>query len=148
MSAASRHAYDLIIPQLPAREAAVLGVLLKNAEAPGYPRSIRVGPHGMTNREIAHALGLERDSVSPRTARLRQKGLICEAGIKGKETVYEIRHEPLLANLPRAKSAQYIKGAKDAIACVNRMVSIYGNDEAKRSAMVNVANVIERELLQ
>lgn len=114
MSTASQSAYERIIPELPAREAAVMGVLLKAAEAPGFPGSHRRGPCGMTNRQIASALGLDRDSVSPRTARLRQKGLVVEAGISGSETLYEAALEPDFVKAPiKERSREYRRALAD-----------------------------------
>lgn len=106
MTAASLAAYDAILPELPAREAAVLGALLK-------PRGD--GYRGRTNREIAEVLGLERDSVSPRTAKLRQKGLVAEIGTRGPETIYEVVPEPNFVKAPgKRKPKAYYYAIEDA----------------------------------
>ena len=119
MSQASLQAYDAILPELPAREAAVLGVLRSFKQSRQYE-----GPAGRTNRWVAKALGLDRDSVSPRMARLRQKGLVVEVGIDGKETLYEIVLDPQFDRAPgRRKPKAYIQAIEDAKAELYQMIA-------------------------
>lgn len=126
MSQASRDAYASILPELPAREAAVLQTLLTFREAPGCgPGSVRRGPTGMTNREIARILGLDRDSISPRTARLRQKGLLVEAGVRGKETLYEAALEPQFDPKPRSKPKAWHDAIVEAASAIAELRQVY-----------------------
>lgn len=115
MSQASLSAYDAILPELPRRENDVLSVLLERM------RSNPDGQRGLTNRQIAFNLGLDRDSISPRTARLRQKGLIVEAGTDGKETLYEVALEPQYEPKPKRNSPVYKKAIDDAAAVLQSL---------------------------
>jgi len=148
MSRASNRAYVEILPELPARERAVMDVLLKAAEAPGFPGSHRRGPCGMTNRQIAAALGLDRDSISPRTSRLRQKGLICEAGISGSETLYEAALEPNFVKKPAKKPklsderiaelvAAFLRWPLPESVCVDPCATIYGEAGRIGTSLLN-----------
>jgi len=111
MSLASLAAYHEILPELPAREAAVLRVLL--AARGTWHHMVKCA---LTNRQIARELGLDRDSVSPRTARLRQKGLAVEVGTDGKETLYEAVLDPTFVKAPgRRKPKAYARGVQDAL---------------------------------
>ncbi len=117
MSSASLQAYDRILPELPAREAAVLGVLLNQLGNTYRPKS-------MTNRGIGAVLGLERDSISPRTAKLRQKGLIIESGITNGQTLYAVVQEPNFVKAPGKRKPQaYYQGVEDARLV---LVAMYG----------------------
>lgn len=115
MTQASLDAYISIIPDLPRREQEVMAVLYRSAQAAGcQPGSIKRGPHGMTNRQIAAALGLERDSVSPRIGALKNKGRVVAAGISGKETLWEIALDP---RPPRKK----LKASKAVLAVIRKI---------------------------
>lgn len=97
MSQASIAAYLEILPSLGRREKAVLQTV------------VEFGP--MTNRQIASHLGIERDSVSPRTGSLKNKGLLVEAGILGRETVYNPVDPGLVQPKKRKSSRQELHTA-------------------------------------
>lgn len=142
MSSASLQAWDRILPEITKREQAVMGVLLKAAEAPGYPGSHLRGPCGRTNRQIAAALGIDRDSVSPRTARLRQKGLVVEAGISGSETLYEAALNPNFVKAPgRRKPKAYYDALRDAHSVL--CAKIESGDNNTTDGLAEAAKVIE-----
>lgn len=137
MSTASLAAYDAIIPELPAREAAVLGVLRAFKESRQYE-----GPAGRTNRWIAEKLGLERDSVSPRTAKLRQKGLVVEVGIDDGQTLYEIVLSPNFVKAPgKRKPKAYYQALKDAHARLCAMIE--SGDHNTTDGLAEAAKAIE-----
>ena len=118
MSQASLAAYDRILPDLPKLEGAVLGVLhSKMASSIGG----RFGQ--MTCREVARALGKERDSVSPRIGALKNKGLVAEVGIEDGQSLYEIVLNPNYHKAAkRPKSRQYQKGIEDAAKLIEKLL--------------------------
>lgn len=134
MSAASLAAYDRILPDLPRRERQVLNILVARLrDKPG-------GPSGLTCRELANRLGLDRDSVSPRIGKLQNLGLVVPAGIFGKETIFEAYSDPTNAKpRPVRKARPYRKALADiehGIAtlrtrCSGRMEYLVALDDVK-----------------
>ncbi len=149
MTRASHDAYASILPQLAKREQDVLQTLLTFREAPGCgPGSVRRGPCGMTNREIGRILGLDRDSISPRTARLRQKGLVVEAGISGSETLYEAAIDPQFVKAPgKRKPKAYYDGIRDARDIVQALINRQPSD-LSHEQMLTLAHLKITELLK
>lgn len=139
MSLASLAAYGSILPELPAREAAVLRVLL--AARGTWHHMVKCA---LTNRQIARELGLDRDSVSPRTARLRQKGLVIEVGTDGKETLYQAVIDPNFVKKPEPLRPTYNQGVLDAIEAICTWQIKNG---VKREDRINSRRAVE-ELLK
>jgi len=108
MTEASHAAYQAILPKLGRREQDILEVMLS------------YGP--LTNKQIGNILTLDRDSVSPRTASLRKKGLLLEAGMDGTETLYSLSPAPVLQKPKPVRPKAYREAVKDIRTRIFQMI--------------------------
>lgn len=119
MSAASLLAYASILPKLPAKRRAVFEVIA----AADFP---------VTCRQVAKALGMERDCVSPRIGELLNIGAIEEVWgrVDGCQTVYRVNPEPpLFWEAPKKKKRPlYKKAIEEAAKEVEEFLANYPVD--------------------